>query len=506
MILICRSSNVLIASMSQVGESLIDLQILHNSNHPEFLRQLKLSYFKVQQPELAQYYKVLLSHFQNRIHARLGNEILLVLCKALNSERNIAVFAQEKMIELLPFAQKEFRSQLLDLLYILVNNVPDIFTADIAAQISYLVPGEARKCLTLVAYFAREFDNVQEPFPMVDILFRQSDEFRSIECADDYVSLLVWMLRKYPNFKKQRIKHCWTYVCDMLTLTNVAILNTCYYGLCNIADIDNEAILDCGYPVSAISRHIRRRPLQAATLSLLMRYPPAPETRHMDEILLSLLSVAQTDEKATLLLMGLAMDGTNALTLLQNPQWMSRGLPKTLDTMRLFCIILLHPELREVIVQTPETIDFFRSLLSSNSVGMCGAICTMLRRLPLTADFVMQLSESGFLGSYFSAVLDNEERDVLLSALRLLDTISRVKYVRELSEMVDTVVRLIKDPNELNIAAASVAVDLCKYPKCAKLFKQKRLHEYFKQPIKDRKLKKYADRFLQVLAKVERSM
>ena len=341
---------------------------------------------------------------------------------------------------------------------------------------------------------------------MVDILFRQSDEFRSVECADDYVSLLVWMLKKYPNFKKQRIKHCWTYVCDMLTLSNVAILNTCYYGLCSIADSDTEAIIDCGYPVSAISRHIMRRPLQASTLSLLMRYPPPPDTRHMDEILLSLIEVAQTDEKATLLLMGLAMDGTNALSLLHNPVWMARGLPKTLDTLRLFCVILLHQELRETIVQTPETIDFFRGLLSSNSVGMCSAICTMLRRLPLTPDFVVQLSESGFLGSYFSSVLENEEKEVLLSALRLLDTIARVKYVRELSEMVDTVVRLVKEQSELNVAAASVAIDLCKYPKCAKLFKQKRLDEFFKQPIRDQRLKKHAERFLQVLSRVERSM
>lgn len=487
-------------------DSQVDFELLKQPSNPDFVKYLKISHLKVKQTDLPKYYNILISHFSTHLHTKTGNEILLTICKSLNDIDSINIFAQEKLIEQLPFDQPEFRTQLMDLLYILSKNVPDIFTAEIASKIMVLVDSEPHKCLLIIAYFAQQFENVREPFPMVDILFRKADSFKSIECADDYVSLLVWMLKTYPLFKEQRIQHCWTYVCDMLTLSNVAILNTCYYGLCAIAEVDGEAIKDVGYPYSAISAHIRRRPIQAAALSLLMRYPPQADTHHMANILLALLDVAQEEEKAAFLLMGLLMDGTNAYILLQNHQWMTKSLPKTLHTMRLFIIIMLHPELRELIVQTPQTIDFFRSLLSENSLGMCNAICTMLRRLPLTPDFVVQLSESGFLGSYFASVLENENNDAMLSALRLLDTISRVKYVPEMSEMVDTVVRLIKSGNDLSLAAASVAIDMCKYPKCAKLFKAKRLNEFFKQSIENPKMKQYADRFLQVLSRVERAL
>lgn len=486
-------------------EPQIDFEILGDPTNPEFYRYLKSSVYKIQRSEISRYYKTLVSHFSSHLHTKIGNGILLAICKTMKEKENIDIFAEEKLIEYLPFEQIEFRSQLLDLLCILAKSVPDIFTADIAAKISLLVETEPRKVLLLIAYFSEQFKEVHEPFAMVDILFRQADYFKTIECADDYVSLLVHLLRNYQVFKENRIKHCWTYVCDMLTLSNVAILNTCYYGLCSIAEIDSEAIRDVGYPVPAISAHIKRRPLRAAALSLLIRYPPASDTRHMSRILLALLDVAQEEEKAALLLMGLCMDGMNALILLQNPQWMTKALPKTIHTMRIFIIIMLHQELRELIVQTPLTIDFFRSLLSENSVGMCNAICIMLRRLPLTPEFVMQLSESGFLGSYFSSVLENENEDAILSALRLLDTISRVKYVPELSEMVDTIIRLIKSSSDISLSAASVAIDMCKYPKCAKLFKAKRLSDFFKQPIDNPKMKQYAERFLQVLSKVEHS-
>ncbi|EAY00289.1 hypothetical protein TVAG_324080 [Trichomonas vaginalis G3] len=464
------------------------------------MTELKSSPYKVLKSELPTYYFNLLNHFQKRIHSRTGNAILLAICKSFYDKENIEIFARERMIEYLPFAQKEYKQQLLDLLYILVSEVPDIFNERIATQIQPLAETEPRKVLTLIAIFAQKFDEVHDPLPMVDILFRKADYFRAVECADDYLTLLVWLMTRYPSFKKQRSQHCWTYVCDMLTLTNVAILNTCYYALCAIADVDRDLVAECGYPVSAVSRDIRRRPVKAAALSLILRFPPTSETRKMEETLKSLVIAAAEDDRAALILMGLAQDTGNAMHLLQNPDWMTRGLPTAINTMLLLCIILLHTDLRQIVVETPKTVDLLNGLLLSNSVGMTEVICIILRRLPLTPDFVQSLSESGFLGSYFSSVLENEDADTLMSALRVLDALSRVCYVREMSEMVDTVVRLIKEPNTLSSAAASVSVDLAKHSKCASMFKQKKLPKFFKQPDLDPKLKKYGNRFLSVIA------
>ena len=487
--------------MSFREEQSVNFQVLSTPRDKRFMKELHTSPYKVTKSQLPDFFGILLGHFLKRIHSRTGNAILLAICKSLYDKESIEIFGKERMIELLPFAQKEYRSQLLDLLYILVCEIPDIFNEKIAAQLAPLAESEPRKVLTLIAIFAQHFDEVHDPFPMVDILFRHTDAFRAIECADDYISLLVWLISNKQTFRKARNKHCWTYVCDMLTLTNVAILNTCYYALCAIADVDKESVADCGYPISALSRDIRRRPVQGAALSLLMRYPPGSDTRRMQDVLQSLVVAASDNERASLILMGLSTDSVNALHLLQNPVWMSRGLPGALDTMRLFCIIVLHTDLRQIIVETPQTIDFLRGLLSSNSVGMTGAICTIIKKLPLTPQFIQSLSDSGFLGSYFSSVLENEDADVLMSALRLLDVLSHTCYVREMGEMVDTVVRLIKEPNPLSTAAASVAVDLCRHSKCASLFQQKRLPEFFKQPTNDPKMKKYGDRFLQVYAK-----
>jgi hypothetical protein len=487
--------------MSFREELSVDFQVLSTPSDKLFMRELRTAPYFVKKAELPDFYSILLSHFQKRIRSKTGNAILLSVCKSLYYDEAFEVFAKERMIELLPYAQKEFRSQLLDLLYILVSKIPDVFSEKIAAQIAPLADYEPRKVLTIIAIFAQSFDEVREPFPMVDILFRHTESFKAIECADDYISLLCWLMANKQTFRRDRNKHCWTYICDMLSLKNIVILNTCYYAMCCMAEIDKRLVDECGYPVPALSRDIRRRSVQSAALSLLLRCPPKSDTRKMEDILQSLIVAAAYNEKASLILMQLSTDGVNAIRLLQIPQWMHRGLPGAVDTMKLFCILLLHTDLRPIVIETPETIDLLCGLLSSNSVGMMGAISTIIRKLPLTPEFVQSLSKRGFLGSYFSSVLENEDVDVLMSALRLLDALSRICYVREMGEMVDTVVRLIKEQNPLSNAAASVAVDMCRHSKCAHLFKQSKLPDFFRKPCDDPKMKKYGDRFLQIYAK-----
>lgn len=491
--------------MSSEDENILRFDILEDPEDHNFYNVLKHSHLYVNKQNVIKYLNAILAHFaKGRLHTREGNTILECISKILVNDSFFVAFAEGGFIDRLPFAEKQYRDNLLDLLYILAANIPQVFDLEVAGQLSYIVDSEPRKCLTIIGIFARSFEYVSNPFPMIDILFRKCDEFKTVECAVDYICLLIYMLDKYTFFRQERIQHCWTYICDMLSLTNVAIINTCYYGLCAIAQMDYQGVTSLGYPILDISRHVKRRPLQDASFSLLIRCTPPSDTPNIRELLLSLITVAQEDEKATLILMSLASDASNALRLLQNPEWMTKKLPKVIDTMKLFCTILLHKELRELVVKTPMTIDFFRGLLSENSVGMCNSICTMLRRMPLTPEFVSQLSEQGFLSAYFASILENEEEEVLLSALRLLDTLSRIKYVRELSEMMDTVIRLIKKSNGLTKTAAIVAINLCKYPRCAKIFKAKRLDEFFSRN-EDPKLKKYAEKFLEVLAKAVHS-
>lgn len=479
-----------------------NLQRLTNASDPMFIQCVRVAYLNLKPNQVPDYYRILLNHFSHRLHTKTGNEILAGICNVLEMRDYSQVFVDNDFTKLLPFSQRQYESQLLDLLFILVQKVPKVFTDRVAAQVATLVEESPRKCLTLIAMYAQQFENVDDPLPIVDILFHQSECFRGLDCAEDYISLIVWLLRQCPQFKTGRFQHSWTYLCDMLTITNPVIINTIYSGLCAIFEIDPDTVKTYGYPSEAIACHIQHSSTQSSTLSLLLRYPPPPHSKCIEQIIITLTEIAKYDEKATLLLLGLAMEESNALILIQNPHWMINSLPKILDTLRLFGVVMLHDNLRVLIVQSPSTIGFFLNLLQVNSVGVCNAVCTIIKRLPLTPDFINRLSQSGFLAGYFGCAQEINDKSVRVSALRLIDTIAKIRFVSEFMDMIDLIIKLIKGGQDMMLPAAAVATRLVRYPKCARVFGQKKLNEYFMQPFTEPHMKKYAEKFLTVYNKI----
>lgn len=480
-----------------------NLQKLTNVTDNLFIQYVRVAYMTLAPNQLQEYFQILTSHFSHRLHTDAGNEIISGLCRVMNFEKAGEIFEQNGFIRQLPFKQKQYTTQLLDLLFFLVNKAPNCFDDKAAAQIASLVEQEPRKCLTLLAFYAQQYEKIRDPMPVLDILFHESKNFRTSDCIADYISLLVWLLRQYPRFAQERLQHCWSYLLDMLTITTASHICMIYNGLCAVFEINPEKVKEFGIPSEAIACHVQHRSTQQATLSLLIRYPPPPSAKYIDQIILILTEIATYDEKATLLLLELAMEESNCKILLKNSEWMCRPLPRTLDTLRLFGVVVLHENLRALVVDCPNTIAFFMSLLQVNSVGVCNAVCTIMKRLPLTPEFVASLSSSGFLAGYFGVAQEISDASVQLSALRLLDTLARVRFVQEFMEMIPLVVKLCRTGEELALPAAAVAVRLVRYPKCAKELKAKKLDEFFKQPIADPRVKKYGDKFLVVLSKIE---
>ena len=480
-----------------------DLKKLSNANDTMFNQYVRVAYKSVTEPQLKDYFKVLLSHFTHKLHTKVGCEILTGICNGLLLNKGTEIFEENKFIFQLPFQQKQFVESVLDVLFVLVNKVPTAFDEKAAAFMGTIIPISPRKCLTIISFFAQQFEKSKDPMPMLDLLFHKSESFRGTDCAFDYISLLIWLLQEYQEFRDERLEHCWSYLCDMLTITNGSILSMIYNGLCAVYEISPEKVKEYGYPSEAIACHIQHRSTRAATISLLLRYPPPPDARYIDQLILSLVEIAKSDDKATLLLLSLAMQESNAEILVKNSEWMSHPLPKTLDTLRLFGIVILHVNLRKKIMESNYSIPFFMNLLQINSVGVCNAVCNIMKRLPLTEEYVASLSSSGFLSGYFNVVPDINDKSVQLSALRLIDTLARVRFVPEFMTMIEFVVKLCNSGGELALPAAAVAARLVRYPKCAKELKRLKLDEFFKKPIDDPRVKKYGDKFLQVLSMIE---
>jgi len=480
---------------------MINISLFKDIDNIEFSKIVEQSYGDFEEKYVVESLECLTSFLNFSSSHKNIIYVIDSLCKSLEFPLFREIFEKNGFISKIPFEKVELQPHIFDLLGIIAQFIPNSFNELFISRFKTVIRLYPRKCLIIIAYYSQEFNSIRNPYGILDLLFFESDSFCNAECGIDYVSLLVYLLRQYLPFRKERISQCWTYICDMLRLVDNSVITSCYYGLCAISEIDNSAICNIGYPSEPISYHLLNKEVQSSVLSFLMRYPPPPKIHHMKEIILSLLDISYEYENATLLLLALSMDIYNAMLLVQNPEWMSKGIPKILDTLRLFGVLMLHNDIRSALVQIPETIFFLKNLLSVNSIGVSNAICTIIRRLPLTTEFVLSLSQSGFLKIYFESAQDVDEYSVQLSALRVINTISKIRFVPEFIEVIDFVIYLIKNSKHLSIPASSVSIHLCRYPKCAKVFKAKKLDEFYQDAYLPETLYEYSNRFIKIFNK-----
>lgn len=479
------------------------IQKLKDSSDPTFVQCLRVSHLSLTTEQVSEYFEILLSHFSSKFETKYGNEILVSICSVIDNDENASVFVQNGCVDSLPFAQKQYFNQILDILFILVRKAPNIFNDRISSHIASYCEDAPRKCLTLVVMFSQQLEQVDNVLPMLDILFHRSEDFRRKDCINDYISLIIWLLKNCDEFRSERLQHSWTYLCDMLIITSAAVLNTIYCSLCSVYDLNPDLVRTFGYPSEAINVHLKHPSTQAQVLSLMIRYPPPYNSKYMDQIIITLSEIAKKEEKALLLLLGLVLDEDNAKILLQHSGWMCNGCPQILDTLKLFGAIMLHKNLRSRVVKCKHIIPFFTSLLEINSLGVCNAVCSIMRRLPLTDEFLDELSNSGFLAGYFAVVQEINDVKVQISALRLLNILTRVKFLNEYLRMTEFVIVLIRNNSELIRSASNVSVKLVRYPECAKIFREEKMDEFFSQSFTDERMSKYARKFMNEYKKID---
>ncbi|OHS99957.1 hypothetical protein TRFO_33525 [Tritrichomonas foetus] len=426
------------------------------------------------------------------------SRLIVAICKSIQTQQFLDLFVENKYALKLPFNRPFLQEQILDLIYIMVNFSPRSITRKLSKKFQKLIKSNARKCLTVLALFGKQFERILDPWPMLDLLFKESSYFRKQDCVDDYISLLVYLCQKYDDFKESRQQHCWGSICEALNSENDSTLITSYYALCSIYELNPVIVSSFQFPSVAVAIHLRKPAVSRAAMSLLFRTQP---TCPAPGVVQALISIAQTEVNANLILAKMAMNKETASILVHDATWMTKELPTVVDTMRIFAAVLSHVGIRAKIMKKPESIDFFRSTIAVKHEGVLSAVCTFIRRLGITKEYCNQLSKSEFLSQFFvtafeSDDVDNSDNEILIkSTLLLIDTLAKVCFVRELVDCCDYVAKIINSDSEFTSTACKVAVELARYNKCAIRFKQLKITEFFERKQKDPDMKKFSTAF-----------
>lgn len=474
----------------------VNLEILRKPSGRSFLRELDAAPQLLRAKDATHFFKILLAHFVRGVDTSIGEAILLCISRVLAMGNATETFLAGSFALALPYSQPQFIDAVYDVLFVLLQQSTDVFDEELAGQIGKLAQKDPFKALVLISHYCQDFAEARDPWPMVDSLFKFQMQFQRAEVIDEYVSLLAFLYRRFPDFRKERGQATWQTLCGMLDTTRDSqSLRSVYGGLAAIAD----GRMNVEIPMEAVKRHLLDDELCDQVLSFLLVRPPKSPQSNDDEFVATLVKIAHEDVKATLLLMKLASHRDFARLLLVDSSWIIDGMPTILDTLRVFFVVLKHKGLRDRISELPDLITFLKNVIEDANSSTLALVGTIMRRLVLDKDFVMELSRSGFLHDFMANARECGDLTAGKSLLVLFNTIAQYGYATEYMRMCDLVCREIVGDGDLCHVAADVAISLCSYQKCVNRLREKRLDAFFRKRRQDLDWAEQAEAFLEAI-------
>jgi hypothetical protein len=111
-----------------------------------------------------------------------------------------SAFISDGFLDYLPLGIPSYSDSVFDILMIVISQKPT-FDCRFATHFKKQIPLNPRKAFTVIAKFALSFATVDDPWPLLDLLFKFWDVLATPDTAIDYIALHVFLCREFVNFR-----------------------------------------------------------------------------------------------------------------------------------------------------------------------------------------------------------------------------------------------------------------------------------------------------------------
>ena len=511
-------------------------EIFQNPYDDEFIPLLLKTPKTLTHRDCSKFFKLVIPHLSNeKLPVDIGQPILMVLSVLIRNEKIRDIFISSGFLYQLPFKNKSYTNEIFMIFNEIVKNSPEAFDDELTNIFASILTRSPQKALSILCSYAQQFNEIDSdnPWPMIDILIQGSKYFVVPELIRNYAATLLFLCTQYADYRRGRVKHCWKIFSSVVSSkTDAGTLETSYNALAVLS----EYYKDGEIPLDSIKLHLRIAPeIQDSILALLVTrtaYLEADLNESINasmlsrsrsgirtssklmnsvnqsifcdhELILTLLEIAQTKAKATLILMKASLDPTVANVILGRGKWLLTPLPIFTDTLRLFLSVFRHEDIRNKVVKFGNFIPFLKLMTNIKNSGVITIICTILRRITISQELLDQMSIEGFIKEFTQVSLQLNDQVSLHAFLLFIDTLAKVGYSEEFIKACEKVSDLTQNDRHLNQIASYVAATLCKYEECAKKMKKLRLDLFFQNNLDDPQIAKGGQKFLRTLDKHE---
>ncbi|KAK8881579.1 hypothetical protein M9Y10_004323 [Tritrichomonas musculus] len=471
----------------------ISIKKLKNPDSRSFFNELQNAEENLTKKEAKLFFKTVLSHFEYDIPVKTGNSILHSI-DAVISDKGIAdVFISNEFALFLPFSQKSYASNIIEIFLQLVKIDPSVFSDDVTNSFSSLISRFPNKCLSIFAIFSKNCFDFEDRMSVFELIVKKNEIFINDDSLiPNYLSLLAFLCDNFSDFRKKRLGVCCKILSCVMKTAEIGLLKQCYNAIKSYQYLSPK--------LSQIKHDLAKQKILSTVINYLVLSPPLEVDADLIDILLT---IANQDERGSLILFQIAENEENAEILIQNEDWLRMKLPTIEDTLKLLLVIFCHQELRNQVSNNPYFIKFLQTALKQNdaNTGTLTVICTVLRRVDITKSIKKEIKGIHLLTTFFNKANDIGDNMAVHSAILLINTFAEEDYFPEFLDFVSYFCDLAKEDSPLSNVSAELLVHLSRYDKCLKIILKCGMEKFFKKKLrsKDKKMNKVGEEFFQIL-------
>lgn len=459
-----------------------NMKIYRDCRHPYFFLTLQNAPQTLQPTQADEYFRLSMNYLP-KLRKEYGLMILERIRLTLQDENIRFVFIHNHHLENLPFNKKFCQAAIIRIFIAFLDY--DLSILELHSDlILNCIPLNPLKWLTFIALYSQKYSQSNDPFVILDILFKQDRYFSTPDILPKYLQFLVHLCKTNPEYRELRIQHCWHQITSFLTThTNIDSLILCYNSLIILAPLYDSQKCPLLKTMPSVCSHLSIDILRNHVLSLLSLKKFTINEISECPLIEKLILLARNEKeiKANLILLQIADFEEFALLFLSNTKWMTYKLPTTNDTLRLFLVIFKHSSLRPELVKSPYFIVFLTSLFEVRHAEIFQIICVILHRIPFTENLVQSMVNYKFVETFLQKAIAFGGNFALNAALVFVDSVISVTIPKEFILFCDTVADVAKHNSKLSSNACLVAAKLSDNPDCLKRMKQLGMAEFFKR-------------------------
>ena len=296
----------------------------------------------LKEQEALYFFQTIAPHFDKKTTKDVFAPMLMV-CRKLTLEKGFCeAFLNAQLHLRLPYDRRDLLKMVFDIVLNIIHNCPNGVDERTSNILAYLLPGHEKMVLYLVAEYAKQFSELENPWTLLDAILLQWKKVE--EEIPRFLSIFYVLCRYHPVYSESRMKYCLDIAAKILAKTQNEVV-----AKSAVAFLTELARDTLPLKMSLVLKLLKQEKLVDSVLLLLLAVNRVDWT---NEAVAAVVRLASEDRNAGLLLAKIADSPSGSSALLSNPDFITKPLPDYKSTLRVILVLLKGDKKQSLLKQS----------------------------------------------------------------------------------------------------------------------------------------------------------